>query len=334
MKANRSFTHLTLLATVLALLVVLLGAYTRLSDAGLGCPDWPGCYGHVGVPDTAEEIARANAAFERPVEVPKAWKEMIHRYFAGTLGLLILAIAVLAWRRRHSDPVGPTLPVALLAIVIFQALLGMWTVTLLVKPLVVTAHLLGGFTVFVLLWLLLLRDGLVDIGRGASRQTLKPLATTALVVLIVQIFLGGWTSTNYAAVACTGFPTCNGQWWPQMDFSEGFVLWRGLGINYEFGVLDDAARKAVHMTHRMGALVTTLVLLWLAVRGLRQGSDRVLRRWSWGLLAVLILQVALGIGNVSFGLPLAVAVAHNGVGALLLLIVVTLNYLVRVRSEA
>ncbi|HEB59644.1 MAG TPA: heme A synthase [Gammaproteobacteria bacterium] len=334
MSSRNIFIRLVQLAAVLALLVVMLGAYTRLSDAGLGCPDWPGCYGHLGVPESHEEVARANEAFpQRQVEAHKAWKEMIHRYFAGTLGLLILTITILAWRRRHTAPVGLGLPMALLAIVVFQALLGMWTVTLLVKPLVVTSHLIGGFTVFVLLWLLLLRAGVIETGSGVQRTGLKPLATLALGILVVQILLGGWTSTNYAAVACTGFPTCNGEWWPQMDFSEGFVLWRGLGINYEFGVLDSAARKAVHMTHRIGALVTFVMLLVLALRGLRLRADTVLRRWSMALLAMLVVQVALGIANVTLGLPLGVAVAHNGVGALLLAVVVTFNYLVRVRSE-
>ncbi len=325
--------RLALFAAFFALGVVLLGAYTRLSDAGLGCPDWPGCYGHLAVPRAEHEVARAQQAFPgRPLEAPKAWKEMIHRYFAGTLGLLILVLAagaVAARRRDSHQPVA--LPVFLLALVVFQALLGMWTVTWLLKPVVVMAHLLGGLSVLALLWWYGLRHGrlLAAPGDPAARTRLRGPALAALAVLVLQIALGGWTSANYAALACTDFPTCGGQWWPEMDFSEAFVLWRGLGINYEFGVLDSAARKAIHVTHRLGAVATLLVVGWAAVAALRRGRDRLLARTGAVVLGLLLVQVSLGIANVVFSLPLPVAVAHNGGAALLLLGVVTLNHVAR-----
>lgn len=325
--------RLALFAAFFAFGVVLLGAYTRLSDAGLGCPDWPGCYGHLVVPQAEHEVARAQQAFpERPLEAPKAWKEMIHRYFAGTLGLLILALAAGAVAARRRDPHQPVaLPVFILALVVFQALLGMWTVTWLLKPVVVMGHLLGGLSVLALLWWYGLRHGrlLAAPGDTAARTRLRGPALAALAVLALQIALGGWTSANYAALACTDFPTCGGQWWPDMDFSEAFVLWRGLGINYEFGVLDSAARKAIHVTHRLGAVAALLVVGWAAVAALRQGGDRLLARTGAVVLGLLLVQVSLGIANVVFSLPLPVAVAHNGGAALLLLSVVTLNHVVR-----
>ncbi len=325
--------RLALFAAFFAFGVVLLGAYTRLSDAGLGCPDWPGCYGHLAVPQAEHEVARAQQAFpERPLEAPKAWKEMIHRYFAGTLGLLILALAAGAVAARRRDPHQPVaLPVFILALVVFQALLGMWTVTWLLKPVVVMGHLLGGLSVLALLWWYGLRHGrlLAAPGDTAARTRLRGPALAALAVLALQIALGGWTSANYAALACTDFPTCGGQWWPDMDFSEAFVLWRGLGINYEFGVLDSAARKAIHVTHRLGAVAALLVVGWAAVAALRQRGDRLLARTGAVVLGLLLVQVSLGIANVVFSLPLPVAVAHNGGAALLLLSVVTLNHVVR-----
>jgi cytochrome c oxidase assembly protein subunit 15 len=249
--------------------------------------------------------------------------EMIHRYFAGALGLMILALTVWAWRRRRHDPGQPVgLPTALLALVIFQAALGMWTVTLLLKPVIVMAHLLGGFATFSLLVLLALRT--------APRRPATPVrgwrtaSAAALLVLVTQIALGGWTSTNYAALSCLDFPTCQGSWVPDMDFDEAFVMWRGLGVNYEFGVLEHPARTAIHVTHRVGALVTFLVIggLVLGLLRARQG----LTGAALLIGGLLLVQVALGIGNVLLHLPLGVATAHNGVAALLLVSLVYLNY--------
>lgn len=321
----KRFALLALLAACLAYGVVVLGAYVRLSDAGLGCPDWPVCYGRI-IPPTAEhEIHEANTAFpQRPFEGAKAWKEQIHRYAATTLGLLIVLLAGLAWRSRRdvNPPFG--LAMFLVGLVIFQGLLGMWTVTLLLKPLFVMLHLLGGMTTLLLLWWLVLKTRATTAVNRAG-GSLHILAAVTLTVLYLQIALGGWTSSNYAALACTDFPRCHGSFWPTMDFKEAFVLWRGLGINYEFGVLETPARTAIHFTHRIGALLTSIVVVLLALACMRSGVTALLRAGAV-LLVVLGAQLALGIANVVYGLPLPVAVAHNGGAALLLLTVGTVLY--------
>ena len=218
----RLINRLTAVATVLAFCVVVLGAFVRLSDAGLGCPDWPGCYGKLLVPQGEQAVFAANQAFpDRPLEQGKAWKEMIHRYLASLLGLVIIAIAVTAWRARKFG-FSTALPYCLVALVIFQGLLGMWTVTLLVTPPIVLLHLVGGFATLALLWWLWLSTRVVD---GAPlRHKLGALAKVGLTVLILQILLGGWTSSNYAALSCPDFPTCQTQWWPPMNFAEGFTI--------------------------------------------------------------------------------------------------------------
>jgi cytochrome c oxidase assembly protein subunit 15 len=269
-------------------------------------------------PDAPEHVDRANAEWGhiRPVDSGKAFREMFHRYVAGLLGILILALAVLAWRDRRRVPGQPVaLPTGILALVVFQAALGAWTVTLLLKPAIVTAHLIGGMATFSLLFWLALR-----VTPRAARPSLPARAQhgwvwLALVVLAVQIVLGGWVSTNYAALACTGFPGCNGGWWPEMNFAEGFRIWRGVGVDYEGGVLDPAARNAIHMVHRLWAIAVVGVFAWLTVRLWRVEE---LRSAALATVALLALQIALGIHNVVGGLPLANAVAHNGVAALLL----------------
>ncbi|RJS94334.1 heme A synthase [Salinisphaera sp. Q1T1-3] len=319
---------LNLLAVVLTLAVIMLGAYTRLSDAGLGCPDWPGCYGHLDVPTSTADVSAADANYGRPVEAAKAWKEMIHRYFAGTLGLVILALALLTFRRTDNPSQQRVLPWVVLGVVVFQALLGMWTVTLLLKPLVVTAHLLGGMTIFALLGWCLLRQGALFRGWAvAGRAGLRLLAGAAFVLLVCQIFLGAWTSTNYAALACPDFPTCQNHWWPQTDFATAFTLWHGLGINYEYGILSSVPRQTIHWMHRIGACVVALTMIALAIRLFL--AARLDSRWA-GLAGALIgavaLQIALGVSTVLFHLPLPVAVAHNGGAALLLLTLVAINH--------
>ena len=317
------FRRLCLLATLVALCVIVMGAWVRLSDAGLGCPDWPGCYGHLTVGEAVQNADRANAAFpERPLEPEKALKEMIHRYFATGLGLLVIAIAVLAWMNRR-DPTQPMrLPGFLVALVVFQGLLGMWTVTLLVKPLIVTAHLIGGLATLSLLWWLALRVDRTT--RPPGERGLRRLAVAGLAVLVVQILLGGWVSTNYSALACPDFPTCQNSYWPQMDFKDAFVLWRGLGIDYEGGVLDHPARVAIHFVHRIGAVITALVLGFLAWRAIRTGQSRAVRVAGTALVVLLAAQWTLGPVMVLKALPLELATAHNGVAALLVLAVVAL----------
>jgi len=316
-----TFRRLCLLGAVLAFCVIVLGAYVRLSHAGLGCPDWPGCYGHLTAGDAAANQDAVNAAYpHRPIEYAKALKEMLHRYLASTLGLVILAIAVVAWTNRRDRQQPVRLPLVAVALVVFQGLLGMWTVTLLLKPVIVTAHLIGGLVTMSLLWWMSLSTGRRS--RPAAERPLRRWAVVGLVVLGLQIFLGGWVSANYAAIACPDFPTCQRSYWPDMDFRDAFVLWRGLGIDYEGGVLDHPARVAIHFTHRLGALAAALVLAAVAWLAVRRGSTRAVRIAGTALGVVLCIQIVLGPSMVLHALPLALATAHNGVAALLLLAIV------------
>ena len=360
----RVLRWLALFAAVFAFGLVMFGAFVRLSNAGLSCPDWPTCYGQVTWPQHAQAVAHADAAFpDRPYEAHKAWREQVHRFLAGTLGVLVLLLALIAsWRRRSTllAVVGGAVFAALgvglymrgehvwssalaacaialplfaairlqrpgawkicvlaLAVIIFQAMLGMWTVTLLLKPVVVMGHLLGGMATFALLAYAALR--FAGVAAADERHAdLRRLVAIGVVLLVCQIALGGWTSANYAALACGygpgSFPQCLGQWAPPTDFREGFVLWRGIGVNYEGGVLDMAARSAIQIAHRLGALVVFCYLGWLSIRTARRG----LRVCGLAIALALAGQVLLGISNVYFGLPLAVATAHNGVAALLL----------------
>jgi cytochrome c oxidase assembly protein subunit 15 len=325
MNYSKTNFYIYVLASLLAYCVIVLGAYTRLSDAGLGCPDWPGCYGEFFVPEGTDAMARANEAFpERPLEKSKAWKEMVHRYAAETLGLLILFLTIKSWvSRAKGRPTQLFAPNALLVMVIFQGALGMWTVTLLLKPVIVTAHLLGGMSILALLYWLSITAFQPLLGYKRSRLT--PWVAAGLVLVFCQIALGGWTSANYSALICTDFPTCQGQWWPQMDFREGFTLWRGLGVDYEGGVLDAMSRTAVHVTHRVGALLTFLAIGSLAVSAFMM-KNQALRRCACVVMFVLLTQISLGIANVLLVLPLPVAVAHNAVAALLVLSLITLLY--------
>lgn len=315
---RRPGRRLALAATLLAAVVVLLGAYTRLTHAGLGCPDWPGCYGFLGIPSSAEQQALASQRFpEAPVEADKAWNEMIHRYFAAALGLLVLALAIGAVRR----PDGPRrLPLLLLGLVLVQALFGMWTVTLRLWPQVVTLHLLGGMATLALLFLLTLRLSPAPPPCNVP-PALRRLARVALLLCVAQIALGGWVSANYAAVACVEFPTCQGLWWPEMDFGNGFHLTQDVGPNYLGGLLFTEARTAIHVSHRLGALVLALTLLALVIGLLRHG----LLALGAALLLALVVQLAIGIALVLLKLPLALALAHSAGAALLLLTLVTVN---------
>lgn len=330
--APASFVRLALISLLFAYVVVLLGAYTRLADAGLGCPDWPGCFGQLIAPTSPEDIAAAKARHpDVSVDSPKAWTEMVHRYAAGTLGLLIAGLAVVGWRLRRIRPGLAAFSAGLLALVVFQAALGMWTVTLQLKPLVVMGHLLGGLTLLVLLGWVVLREQRFfrPVVETPMTRRLRPFAVIGLILVFVQIALGGWTSANYAALVCPDFPTCQGVWWPQMDFAEGFTLWRGVGINYEGGVLSLPAATAVHMAHRIGALVTFFYVGGLALYVLRANAPDKLCRYALPVLLLLLAQVALGVVNVLAHLPVAIAVAHNGVAALLLLSLAALNHAVR-----
>jgi cytochrome c oxidase assembly protein subunit 15 len=324
---------------LLCFVVVVLGAYVRLSAAGLGCPDWPGCYGHL-TPIGAEQNAAAQAAFPNtPLHAGKAWREMVHRYAASTLGLLIIGMAVIAIVKRRQRLLSVPFALGLVALVIFQGILGMLTVTWQLKPLIVTLHLIFGLTTLSLLWWLwlsLMRAARGDIRfggatrasvrvRAAQLRTPRRLVLAALTLLGIQIVLGGWTSSNYAAVACLDFPTCQREWWPTMDFGDAFVLWRGLGINYEGGVLDHPARTAIHFMHRLGALLATLAAVIAAVVVMRRRLSAAAMAAATGVLVALALQLAIGIAMVLEAFPLGLATAHNAGAAVLLLATLALQ---------
>ncbi|RMQ49158.1 hypothetical protein ALQ04_00335 [Pseudomonas cichorii] len=318
--------RIALLATLLALFVVLLGAYTRLTHAGLGCPDWPGCYGFISVPASDRQLAHALLHFPgSPVHVEKGWSEMIHRYFAGGLTLAIAWLAIQAWQRRKLSGQPLKLPLSLLGVVLLQAAFGMWTVTLKLWPQVVTAHLLGGVATLSLLFLLTLRlsGALAPLPQVPAR--LRRWAALGLLLVTLQIALGGWVSANYAALACTDVPTCQGQWWPDTDFTNGFHLTQHIGPNYLGGKLDNEARTAIHLSHRVGALLVTGTLLSLAWQLKRAG----LKGMASGLLLALGMQIALGIGNVLLHQPLSLALAHSAGGAGLMLTLILINFRTR-----
>jgi cytochrome c oxidase assembly protein subunit 15 len=322
-KAYRLFKSLVLIGVILALSVVVLGAYVRLTDAGLGCPDWPGCYGTLTVPQSEAAILQAQVAYpDSMVLVGKAWREMAHRYLAGTLGLIVLAIGILGWRARKEIHVSAWTPSFLLLLISFQAMLGMWTVTMLLKPAIVSAHLLGGMATLGLLTWLAHRHWGHSSATILKPGRLKTALRVALLILSVQIFLGGWTSTNYAALACTDFPTCHGLWMPAMDFKDAFHLLRELGQSANGGVLSLAAITAIQWTHRVGALVTFIYLGLLALNLLKYWQ---LKQLGVTLLLVLCVQIGLGIANLVLHLPLVLAVAHNFTAGLLLIILVMLN---------
>ena len=327
MSVRQTYWNLSILLLFLALAVIVFGAYVRLTDAGLGCPDWPGCYGKLLVPDLASISTGDQLNQERPLEPGKAWREMTHRYLASALGLGIFFLAGLAFTKRVELKINAFSAYCLVPLVAFQGALGMWTVTLLLKPLVVTAHLLGGVATLSFLYWNILQFRFTDFTNVAPKN-LKVLVWISGVIVFFQIFLGGWTSTNYAALACTDLPMCHGQWFPSAQIREAFTLWRGLGINYEFGVLDAPARMSIHMVHRLGAVVTTIVLLVLVSRAVRCDISEV-KRLGWILLCVLTCQISLGLLNVLGGLPISVAVAHNGVGATLFLVLVTMFFFTR-----
>ena len=318
---------------LLALCVIVFGAYVRLTDAGLGCPDWPGCYGFVTVPQTAEDYLSVEENFPGEiVDEGKAWREMIHRYIASLLGFLILLMFLkdfFSFRKDEGSLKDLKLSGALLALVIFQVMLGMWTVTLKVHPLVVTAHLIGGLTTLSLLFFYY-RSIETDSEKFISAPN---VLFVGLSILILQIILGGWTSTNYAALGCPDLPLCYGEVWPSnMDFEEGFLKWQEVGVNYEGGQLSPSGRTAIHFVHRLGAIVALIALGLLGLRYLKHTSDRV-RGASILMLIALSAQLAIGILMVWFGIPLFLATAHNAFAALLLLSFINLLYTIKIKQN-
>jgi cytochrome c oxidase assembly protein subunit 15 len=325
---------LTLLTLFLTFDLVLFGAFTRLTDSGLGCPDWPGCYGSASPLGAHADIHAAQTAMPTgPVTHGKAWVEMIHRYLASAVGVLILALALLSWlhaasaRAAGQSCPSPFWPWLTFLWVCMQGAFGALTVTMKLFPAIVTAHLLGGMGLLMLLaW---------------QREVYapKPLAlpprlgwavVAMLVLAVAQVALGGWVSTNYAVLACDEFPTCHGgQWWPALDFAQGFALWRELGTRAGGGWLDLAALAAIHMAHRLGALVVFAALLGLAA-WLRCVAGEAGRIWATRLLAVAAWQLISGLSNVILDWPLVAALAHTGGAAVLLTLLTVLNARVRV----
>jgi cytochrome c oxidase assembly protein subunit 15 len=324
------FKRLSIIAVITALCLVSLGAYVRLSDAGLGCPDWPGSYGTLTVPQSVDAIVHAQTVYpDSPVETGKAWKEMIHRYVAGVLGLMVLALFILGWKKSTSIKTSPWLTTGLAGLIVFQAMLGMWTVTMLLKPAVVSAHLLGGMsTLAILVWIAHRHWG-AQMSRRALPNVYYWAIRLAVLVLFAQIFLGGWTSTNYAALACTDFPTCHGQMIPPMDFKDAFHLYRELGQSADGGNLTLASLTAIQWTHRVGAVITLIYLGFIAVNGLKYAQLIIL---SIALLVVLFAQISLGVANLVLHLPLVLAVAHNFGAALLVVIVMVFNSKITARA--
>ena len=315
---------LVLLSLFVAMVVIILGAYTRLTDAGLGCPDWPGCYGHLSFSKTTENIEIAQQAFpDRPFEEHKAWNEMIHRYFASGLGFLILVIFINSiFRKAYNKPV--KLPLFLVFLVCFQGALGMWTVTLNLLPIVVMGHLLGGFTVLSCLFLLYLRLTPYRIpGGDAGMRRFGIYSILGMIILTGQIALGGWTSANYAALACTELPICEGVWYERLDFGGAFSI--PVADNYEFGAHDYNERMTMHIVHRIGALVTFLYLCWLGIRLYAAANSNLIKKLSALMVLILGVQVILGVSNVVFSLPVVIALMHNATAACLMLLI-TISY--------
>ena len=324
---NTQIKKLAGFGVLFALLVVSVGAYTRLADAGLGCPDWPGCYGFLTVPDQIEDVELAETRYPgAPVEFVKAWWEMGHRYIAGALLVLVFSMLVMAYRGREREDTPLALASVLMVIILCQAAFGAWTVTLKLWPQVVTAHLLGGFTTLSLIWLLFLRQGgFSQIVAALPAPTL--LARVAFAVVVLQIMLGGWVSSNYAALACYDFPSCDGTYAPPMDLQQGFNIFQSVGPNYLGGIMTSEARTAIHWVHRIGAIIVLFVVGGLVLQVVRQVAVV-----GYALLAALVAQITLGILNVVWVLPLLNATAHNTVGALLLLVLVTINFAPRLRT--
>ena len=306
-------------ALVLALMVVMFGAYTRLTNAGLGCPDWPGCYGHLVLP---------SHALDTPVETVKAWTEMLHRYAAGTLAFLIFSLAlVVSGLARKGVRLPWMLPVVLLLLVAFQAALGMWTVTLKLLPVVVMGHLLGGVLIFASLCYFRWQISVVN---GHDLPQWRRWIGVGIVIVFCQIALGGWVSSNYAGIACIGFPRCNGQWFPALHLSQAFNLFSSFGANgtnYQGGVLDHDVRMTIQFVHRLGAYLTAAYVILLSGSILLRVKAQRLRKAALVALVVVLMQFTLGVINVVYLLPLWAAVAHNGLAALLLATMVSQYYL-------
>ncbi len=326
------YRKLAWVTAFLTLDLIMFGSFTRLTDSGLGCPDWPGCYGHSNPLSAGEQIRAAETALPSgPVTMTKAWIEMLHRYFAMAVGFLIVVLAVLAWRRRHEPGRSPWLAITTLLAVCVQGAFGALTVTMKLQPAIVTAHLLGGVGLLALLTWLALREGaMAQIGREAA--ALRALAAATAGLLVMQIALGGWVSTNYAVLACPDFPLCQGRLMPpDMDFAAGFTLWRDLGMTADGAPISFPALVAIHWTHRTFAYV---VLAALGALAWRLWCVEGLRSLAQALAAVSALQFLTGLSNVVLSWPLLLAVLHNGGAAVLVALLVAINYRLAAAGDA
>lgn len=317
------FKKITLFTTIMAFCLIVLGAYVRLSDAGLGCPDWPGCFGTLTVPESQMAIEKAQHTFpDQIIENGKAWKEMAHRYVAGILGLLILTIGVLAHKNKKSLKVNILVPYSLLALVFFQAMLGMLTVTLLLKPIIVSAHLIGGMTTLAILTYICYEHFNKNSKLTLKKDVIFYMTRFSLILIFIQIFLGGWTSTNYAGLACTDFPTCHGEWIPNMDLKNGFNIFRNLGQTFEGAPISLDALQAIQWIHRIGAVTVIIYFSYLSFTLMKYKQ---LRFESMLLLALIASQFVIGIANLMLHLPMVLAVSHNLIAALLVIIMTVIN---------
>lgn len=315
--------NLSLFGVCFAFIVIALGAWTRLVDAGLGCPDWPGCYGFVVFPTDDAEIALAESRFPSfPYDINKAIPEVVHRYFAATLGFVAILLTYISFKYKE----GKSLHWWSLGLLIFiccQGLFGYLTVSLKLLPIIVTGHLFGGFFTLSLFYFIFLKSGNFKILDQMKVPQLKTISLLAMIFLLFQIFLGAWTSTNYASLACVDFPTCQGTYFPEMDFKQGFNFNQEVGPNYLYGLLDNSARVAIHYSHRISAILVTIVFLILISKLWFSAAAPLAS--TLGIL--LLTQISLGIINVIYVLPLYVAIAHNLIAATLLLGTITVNYL-------
>ena len=315
--------NLSFIGICMAFVVIALGAWTRLVDAGLGCPDWPGCYGFIVFPTNEAEIAIAESRYPMfPYDINKAIPEVVHRYFAATLGLVAIALSVLSFKQNQDINIRYWC-LGLLIFICCQGLFGYLTVSLKLLPIIVTGHLFGGFITVSLFFFIFIRAGNFSVLNTFDIQKVKYIALTCLVLLLVQIFLGAWTSTNYASLACPDFPTCQGSFSPDMDFKNGFSLNQEVGPNYLYGLLDNPSRVAIHYSHRVTALILTFAYLVLISRLWFTAAAPL----ASSVGVILLTQISLGIMNVVYVLPLYIAIAHNLVAALLLITTLTINYL-------
>ncbi len=325
---------LTLLATLVATFVVVLGAYTRLNNAGLGCPDWPTCYGHFMIPKSHTAIHQAELQFPTSTfQLQKAWTEMIHRYFAFALGILILFIAGINLFRTQSSAATKFVGSLLVLLVVLQSLLGMWTVTTKLLPLVVMAHIVGGMVLLGLLWFLTLKFAKTPQTHSPQWRSFRMWSIGALVLIALQIFMGSWVSANYAGLICPGFPFCHGQLFPHMNIHQGFDFLAPVGQNYMGGVMGLNAKISIQMFHRYIAFISVIYFGLLSLNLLFSKKARGLRLIGLAMVIIGVMQFALGVLNVEWLLPIPVAIAHNGFAAIFLLIIVTLNYCVFSQSK-